>query len=105
MLAEWALAPDADGLFDRRVAVVVGHRYADVCVVASTTTRVPECPPGGDAGTVWLDSRCRRSSYLTTRRVYMPRERWLVTVHQRVVAAFAQDHVGARQRAGLHRGN
>ena len=53
MLAEWALAPDADGLFDRRVAVVAGHRYSDVCVVASTTTRVPECPPADDDGTVW----------------------------------------------------
>jgi hypothetical protein len=53
MLAEWALAPDADGLFDRRVAVVAGHRYSDVCVVASTTTRQPECPPVDDDGTVW----------------------------------------------------
>ena len=53
VLAEWALAPDADGLFDRRVAVVAGHRYSDVCVVASTTTREPECPPADDDGTVW----------------------------------------------------
>jgi hypothetical protein len=52
-LAEWSLAPDADGLFDRRVAVVAGHRYADVCVVASTTTREPGCPPADDEGTVW----------------------------------------------------
>jgi hypothetical protein len=53
MLAEWSLAPNADGEFDRRLAVVVGHAYADVCVVASTSTREPECPAALDDGTVW----------------------------------------------------
>jgi hypothetical protein len=52
-LAEWSLAPDADGEFDRRLAVVVGHAFADVCVVASTTTREPECPAPAEDGTVW----------------------------------------------------
>jgi hypothetical protein len=52
-LAEWALAPDADGRFDRRLAVVVGHAYTDVCVVASTSTRYPECPAPAQNGTVW----------------------------------------------------
>src|SRR5262249_31531881 len=44
VLAEWSLAPDADGSFDRRVSVVVGHAYTDVCVVASTIRRDPVCP-------------------------------------------------------------
>jgi hypothetical protein len=52
-LAEWWLAPDADGEFDRRLAVVVGHAYTDVCVVASTSTREPECPAPAEDGTVW----------------------------------------------------
>jgi hypothetical protein len=52
-LAEWSLAPDADGEFDRRLAVVVGHAFADVCVVASTSTREPECPARAEDGTVW----------------------------------------------------
>lgn len=52
-LAEWALAPDADGRFDRRLAVVVGHSYSDVCVVASTSTRDPQCPAVVQDGTVW----------------------------------------------------
>jgi hypothetical protein len=53
VLAEWALAPDADGSFDRRLSVVVGHAFADVCVVASTTTREPVCPAPVEEGTVW----------------------------------------------------
>jgi hypothetical protein len=52
-LAEWSLAPDADGEFDRRLAVVVGHAFADVCVVASTSIREPECPAPAEDGTVW----------------------------------------------------
>ena len=53
VLAEWALAPDADGSFDRRLSVVVGHAFSDVCVVASTTTREPVCPAPVEDGTVW----------------------------------------------------
>jgi hypothetical protein len=52
-LVEWSLAADADGEFDRRLAVVVGHAYADVCVVASTSTSEPECPAPAEHGTVW----------------------------------------------------
>jgi hypothetical protein len=52
-LAEWSLAPDADGVFDRRLSVVVGHAFSDVCVVASTSTREPACPPPAEGGTVW----------------------------------------------------
>jgi hypothetical protein len=52
-LAEWALAPNAEGEFDRRLSVVVGHAFADVCVVASTSTREPECPAPPEDGTVW----------------------------------------------------
>jgi hypothetical protein len=52
-LAEWSLAPDADGVFDRHVAVVVGRAFSDVCIVASISTRDPECPPPVDDGTVW----------------------------------------------------
>jgi hypothetical protein len=53
VLAEWALAPDADGSFDRRLSVVVGHAFTDVCVVASTTIREPLCPAPVEDGTVW----------------------------------------------------
>jgi len=53
--APWSLPPDADGKFDRRLAVVVGHAYADVCVVASTTTREPPCPAPVEDGTVWSE--------------------------------------------------
>jgi hypothetical protein len=53
VLAEWSLAPDADGTFDRRLSVVVGRTFSDVCVVASTTTRRPACPAPVDDGTVW----------------------------------------------------
>jgi hypothetical protein len=53
VLAEWSLAPDADGSFDRRLSVVVGHAFSDVCVVASTATREPACPPRVEDGTVW----------------------------------------------------
>src|SRR5690348_13844874 len=35
------------------LAVVVGHAFADVCVVASTSTREPACPAPADDGTVW----------------------------------------------------
>jgi hypothetical protein len=52
-LAEWSLAPNAEGEFDRRLAVVVGHAFADVCVVASTSTRDPACPAPAEDGTVW----------------------------------------------------
>jgi len=52
-LAEWSLAPNAGGDFDRSLAVVVGRAYSDVCVVASTSTREPECPAPVDDGTVW----------------------------------------------------
>jgi len=51
-LAEWLLAPDAEGVFDRRLSVVVGHAYSDVCVVATLSTRKPTCPGSGD-GAVW----------------------------------------------------
>jgi hypothetical protein len=53
VLAQWVLAPDADGSFDRRLSVVVGHAFSDVCVVASTTTRAPVCPAPVEDGTVW----------------------------------------------------
>jgi hypothetical protein len=53
ILAEWWLAPDAEGVFDRRLSVVVGHAFSDVCVVASITTRVPACPAPVEDGTVW----------------------------------------------------
>ena len=52
-LAEWSLAPNAAGEFDRSLAVVVGHAYTDVCIVASVTTRQPECPAATENGTVW----------------------------------------------------
>ena len=39
---------------DRRLSVVVGHAFSDVCVVASTTAREPVCPAHLDDGTVWL---------------------------------------------------
>jgi hypothetical protein len=52
-LAEWWLAPDADGAFDRRLAVVVGHGFSDVCVVASLDSSEPACPAAPDDGTVW----------------------------------------------------
>jgi len=52
-LAEWSLAPDAQGVFDRRLAVVVGRAFSDVCVVASISTREPDCPSAAEEGTVW----------------------------------------------------
>jgi hypothetical protein len=52
-LAEWSLAPNADGEFDRRLAVVVGRTFSDVCVVASITSHQPECPAPVEDGTVW----------------------------------------------------
>jgi hypothetical protein len=52
-LAEWSLAPDAEGVFDRHLSVVVGHAFSDVCVVASISTRDPTCPPVAEDGTVW----------------------------------------------------
>jgi hypothetical protein len=54
VLAEWSLAPNAVGEFDRSLAVVVGRAYSDVCVVASISTRQPECPAPADDRTVWL---------------------------------------------------
>jgi hypothetical protein len=53
VLAEWSLAPDVDGMFDRRLSVVVGHAFSDICVVASTTTRESVCPAPVEDGTVW----------------------------------------------------
>jgi hypothetical protein len=53
-LAEWSLAPNAGGDFDRSIAVVVGRAYTDVCVVASISTREPECPAPIEDGTVWM---------------------------------------------------
>jgi len=53
VLAQWSLAPDVDGSFDRRLSVVVGHSYSDVCVVASSTAREPHCPAPVEEGTVW----------------------------------------------------
>ena len=52
-LAEWSLAPDADGKFDRKLSVVVGHSYTDVCVVASLSTHKPPCPGSEGDGAVW----------------------------------------------------
>jgi hypothetical protein len=52
-LAEWSLAPNAGGEFDRSLSVVVGRAYSDVCVVASISTREPECPAPVENGTVW----------------------------------------------------
>ena len=52
-LAEWRLAPDADGKFDRRLAIVVGRAFSDVCVVASLSTMEPSCPASAEDGTVW----------------------------------------------------
>jgi hypothetical protein len=52
-LAEWSLAPDADGVFDRRLSVVVGRAFSDVCVVASISSRTPACPSAVENGTVW----------------------------------------------------
>ena len=52
-LAEWSLAPNAGGEFDRSLAVVVGRAYSDVCVVASISTREPACPAPVEDGTVW----------------------------------------------------
>jgi hypothetical protein len=52
-LAEWSLAPDAGGVFDRRLSVVVGRTFTDVCVVASVARRDPTCPAAADAETVW----------------------------------------------------
>jgi hypothetical protein len=52
-LAEWSLAPNVDGEFDRRLAIVVGRAYSDVCIVASLSTRQPVCPAAAEDGTVW----------------------------------------------------
>jgi hypothetical protein len=52
-LAEWSLAPNAGGEFDRSLSVVVGRAYSDVCVVASISTREPQCPAPVEDGTVW----------------------------------------------------
>ena len=52
-LAEWSLAPDLDGAFDRRVAVVVGHAFVGVCVVASAVRLDAPCPSPPEEGTVW----------------------------------------------------
>jgi hypothetical protein len=54
-LAEWSLAPDAEGSFSRRLAVVVGHAFSDVCIVASTSEQAPACPPNREFGTVWSE--------------------------------------------------
>jgi hypothetical protein len=52
-LAAWRLAPDAEGRFDRRVAIVVGRAYSDVCVVASLARAEPPCPAKADEESVW----------------------------------------------------
>ena len=52
-LAEWQLAPDADGKFDRRLSIVVGRAFSDVCVVASLSIMEPRCPASAEDGTVW----------------------------------------------------
>jgi hypothetical protein len=52
-LAEWLLAPDAAGTFDRRLSVVIGRGFTDVCVVASLATSAPACPAAPADGTVW----------------------------------------------------
>ena len=39
--------------FDRSLSVVVGRAYSDVCVVASISSREPECPAPVEDGTVW----------------------------------------------------
>jgi hypothetical protein len=52
-LAEWSLAPDADGKFDRRLSVVIGRSFSDVCVVASLAGSDPGCPAAPADGTVW----------------------------------------------------
>lgn len=52
-LAEWRLAPDAAGAFDRRLAIVVGRAFSDVCVVASLSLREPPCPARIEEGAVW----------------------------------------------------
>jgi hypothetical protein len=52
-LAVWWLAADADGKFDRRLSIVVGHTFSDVCVVASLTRSEPGCPATAEEGTVW----------------------------------------------------
>jgi hypothetical protein len=52
-LARWSLAPDAEGLFNQRLSVVVGHAYSDVCIVASIAMREPPCPAPVERGTVW----------------------------------------------------
>jgi hypothetical protein len=54
-LARWSLAPDAEGSFERRLSVVVGHAFADVCVVASTSDAAPACPPAQSLATVWSE--------------------------------------------------
>jgi hypothetical protein len=54
-LAEWSLAPDAGGKFDRRLNVVVGHAFSDVCIVASTSEQAPDCPPRDERGSVWSE--------------------------------------------------
>jgi hypothetical protein len=51
-LAAWSLAPNADGVFDRHLSVVVGHAYSDVCIVASLSLAAPPCPSTALA-TVW----------------------------------------------------
>jgi hypothetical protein len=52
-LAEWSLAPDTEGVFDRRLEVVVGKAFAEVCVVASASARKPPCPAADEDRTVW----------------------------------------------------
>src|SRR2546423_1390362 len=52
-LAQWSPAPNAEVELDRRLAVVGGHAFADVCVVASTSRSEPACPAPAEDGTVW----------------------------------------------------
>jgi hypothetical protein len=41
-------------VFDRRLSVVVGRTFSDVCIVASISSRTPACPAPVESGTVWM---------------------------------------------------
>ena len=48
--------------FDRSLAVVVGRAYSDVCVVASISSRDPECPHRSRTALCGRSSQCPRPS-------------------------------------------
>ena len=52
-IQEISVEPDLVRYRARRLAVVVGRAYSDVCVVASISTREPACPAPVEDGTVW----------------------------------------------------